>query len=40
VSITSRNPKTGQHSLNLLAKLIADELDVDWENVKRISALM
>jgi len=34
VSITSRNPETGQHSLNMLAMLIADELDVDWKNVK------
>ncbi len=36
VSITSRNPETGQHSLNMLAMLIADELDVDWKNVKII----
>src|SRR4029453_16919888 len=34
VSITSRNPETGQHSLNMLAMLIADELDVDWKDVK------
>ena len=36
VSITSRNPETGQHSLNMLAMLIADELDVDWKDVKVI----
>jgi isoquinoline 1-oxidoreductase subunit beta len=36
VSITSRNPETGQHSLNMLAMLIADELDVDWKKVKVI----
>jgi isoquinoline 1-oxidoreductase beta subunit len=36
VSITSRNPETGQHSLNMLAMLIADELDVEWKNVKVI----
>ncbi|HEX4949723.1 MAG TPA: molybdopterin cofactor-binding domain-containing protein [Blastocatellia bacterium] len=34
VSITSRNPETGQHSLNMLPMLIADELDVDWKDVK------
>lgn len=36
VSITSRNPESGQHSLNMLAMLIADELDVDWKDVKVI----
>ncbi|HMZ16839.1 MAG TPA: molybdopterin-dependent oxidoreductase [Blastocatellia bacterium] len=36
VSIVSRNPETGQHSLNMLAMLVADELDVDWKNVKII----
>ncbi len=36
VSIISRNPETGQHSLNMLAMLVADELDVDWKNVKII----
>ncbi len=36
VSITSRNPETGQHSLNMLAMLIADELDVGWKDVKVI----
>jgi isoquinoline 1-oxidoreductase beta subunit len=34
VSIISRNPETGQHSLNMLAMLVADELDVNWKNVK------
>ncbi len=34
VNITSRNPETGQHSLNMLPMLIADELDVDWKDVK------
>jgi isoquinoline 1-oxidoreductase beta subunit len=36
VSLTSRNPETGQHSLNMLAMLIAEELDVDWKAVKII----
>jgi isoquinoline 1-oxidoreductase beta subunit len=36
VSLTSRNPETGQHSLNMLAMLIAEELDVDWKDVKII----
>jgi isoquinoline 1-oxidoreductase beta subunit len=36
VSIISRNPETGQHSLNMLAMMIADELDVDWKQVKII----
>src|SRR5215510_1527505 len=36
MSIASRNPETGQHSLNMLAMLIAEELDVDWKDVKVI----
>jgi isoquinoline 1-oxidoreductase subunit beta len=36
VSIISRNPETGQHSLNMLAMLIAEELDVNWKDVKII----
>ena len=38
VSIASRNPETGQHSLNMLPMLIAEELDVDWKAVKIVRA--
>ena len=38
VSITSRNPETGQHSLNMLPMLVAEELDVEWKNVKIVRA--
>ena len=38
VTITSRNPETGQHSHNMLPMLIADELDVDWKDVKIVRA--
>jgi len=38
VSITSRNPETGQHSLNMLPMLIAEELDVNWQDVKIVRA--
>src|SRR6185295_10687964 len=34
VSITSRNPETGQHSLNMLPMMVAEELDVEWKDVK------
>src|SRR6185295_4780971 len=34
VSIASRNPETGQHSLNILPMLITEELDVEWKDVK------
>ncbi|MFN8000717.1 MAG: molybdopterin cofactor-binding domain-containing protein [Acidobacteriota bacterium] len=38
VSITARNPETGQHSLNMLPMLVAEELDVDWKQVKIVRA--
>src|SRR6185503_1664717 len=34
ISIASRNPESGQHSLNMLPMLIAEELDVEWKDVK------
>lgn len=38
VTITARNPETGQHSLNMLPMLIAEELDVEWKDVKIVRA--
>lgn len=38
ISITSRNPETGQHSLNMLPMLVAEELDVEWKQVKIVRA--
>jgi len=38
VTLTARNPETGQHSYNMLPMLIAEELDVDWKDVKIVRA--
>src|SRR5436190_21355922 len=38
VTLTARNPETRQHSHNMLPMLIAEELDVDWKDVKIVRA--
>jgi isoquinoline 1-oxidoreductase beta subunit len=38
VTILARNPESGQHSHNMLPMLVADELDVEWKDVKIVRA--
>ncbi|MBL8204366.1 MAG: xanthine dehydrogenase family protein molybdopterin-binding subunit [Blastocatellia bacterium] len=38
VTITAKNPETGQHARNMLPMMIAEELDVEWKDIKIVRA--
>lgn len=38
VTITAKNPETGQSARNMLPMMIAEELDVEWKDIKIVRA--
>lgn len=38
VTITARNPESGTHGHNMLPMMVAEELDIDWKDIKIVRA--